>query len=80
MISVKESNGKMPATRKDSLTNLKPKENRDPRKARSRREAREATQAQARPESGQHLSQGIACFSRHPVRLPPCRICVSSTH
>ena len=47
MISVTESYGRMPATLKDSLENMKPKENSDQRKARHRREAREAKQAQA---------------------------------
>ena len=47
MISVTESYGTMPAILKDSLQNMKPKENSDQRKARHRREAREATQAQA---------------------------------
>jgi len=47
MISVTESYGKMPATLKESLTNMKSKENSDQRKARHRREAREAKQAEA---------------------------------
>ncbi len=46
MIRVTESYGKMPTALKDSLTNMKPKENADQRKARHRREAREAKQQQ----------------------------------
>jgi transposase len=47
MISVTESYGSMPTKLKESLANMKPKENADQRKARHRREAREAKQAQA---------------------------------
>jgi transposase len=46
MIQVTESYGKMPLALKESLQNMKPKENADQRKARHRREAREAKQAQ----------------------------------
>ena len=42
MIEVTESYGKMPEKLKESLTNMKPKENSDQRKARLRREARQA--------------------------------------
>ncbi len=42
MIRVTESYGKIPTALKESLVNMKPKENADQRKARHRREAREA--------------------------------------
>ncbi len=46
MIRVTESYGKMPTALKESLVNMKPKENSDQRKARHRREAREAKLAE----------------------------------
>jgi transposase len=49
MISVTESYGRMPSKLKESLTNMKPKENADQRKARHRREAREAKLAEQKP-------------------------------
>jgi len=47
MLSVTESYGKVPKTLKDTLQNMKPKENSDQRKSRLRKEAREANQASA---------------------------------
>jgi transposase len=49
MIKVTETYGRMPSALKDTLQNMKPKENADQRKARHRREAREAKQAQENP-------------------------------
>jgi transposase len=45
MIQVTESFGRMPATLKDSLENMKPKENADQRKSRLRKEVRAAKEA-----------------------------------
>ena len=47
MLSVSESYGKVPQPLKDTLQNMKPKENSDQRKSRLRKEAREANQADA---------------------------------
>lgn len=46
MIEVTESFGKMPAAMKESLQNMKPKENADQRKSRLRKEARVAKEAE----------------------------------
>ena len=51
MIEVTESYGTMPAKLKESLQNMRPKENSDQRKARLRREARQAKSASNSPAS-----------------------------
>ncbi|TWU19732.1 IS110 family transposase [Allorhodopirellula heiligendammensis] len=51
MIQVTESFGRMPAGLKDSLQNMKPKENADQRKSRLRKEARAAREAAERGAS-----------------------------
>jgi len=61
MIEVTESYGKMPEKLKESLTNMKPKENSDQRKARLRREARQAKAATA-----PRTSKTIASKAQHP--------------
>ena len=45
MIEVTESFGKMPVALKETLQNMKPKENSDQRKSRLRKEARQASAA-----------------------------------
>jgi transposase len=61
MIKVTESYGKMPEKLKESLTNMKPKENSDQRKARLRREARQAKAATAPRTSKKRASK-----AQHP--------------
>ncbi len=70
MIQVTESFGRMPAGLKDSLQNMKPKENADQRKSRLRKEARaarEAAESRASKTTGQNPMKRTTTGSAKPT-------------
>ncbi len=70
MIQVTESFGRMPAGLKDSLQNMKPKENADQRKSRLRKEARaarEAAESRASKTTGQNPVKRTTTGSAKPT-------------
>jgi transposase len=71
MIEVTESFGKMPAALKETLQNMKPKENSDQRKSRLRKEARQAGAAAVNNNSKKEDANNASIKSKAKSKVKP---------